>query len=760
MAIRFKFRSSPHFDSVDIQGRPSISVSDLKSMILRHGNLRVCEDFDLVFSDAASGQEYSDDKSQIPSGSSVIIKRVPAGSGRLNTPPIAALENVRTNETNAAEASPPVNVGTHGFDDFGVDLSPVLRTTMCGSDLDAVVAKGKTNTEVPRFLKTPLVECRKIEASDLSEAFSSGSLDVGFEGDVSRKKLELDIKEHLKLEKLVGANPKALDDAKLPSELKCSLCHTFFKEAVMIPCCQHSFCLKCIHPVLVKKEKCPKCFSSKCRAEDLLPNISLRQAIERFINSGILLKSSDNAIDQYAPDGESGIHGNDVSDAVTIHQRGDLCYCSSATGRGSNQIVEEPVGGKLAALSHKLEQTDGENHGYSHPADFQRCPETLNADCQGENQLMHEAESTLKRKRAEWVDTEDRRFMETEKHRKVGHTCFLCGSPDHLVRACPAAMKLHPMHQSGNAMFLKYMPSYVPHCWNVSSFPRPFLNPYGSPGMVPFNAAMLPNTSFPHPTCIPSMVGGLGHMASYRGYGRLGGMPTQVEVHPGWHLYHPGVLQGPKKQQKLPNEKLSGHSFAEDDYTEDSLHERYHHNGAERSHDSKSRDKDEHVSFVKERFSQRSHWKHSKYSHHHHDKEMSSSEVEDVSYGSGRHSEDPQDEYFSYSKKYGGRTEQRGSDSIRSRSFKNCNDSTGIKRRNDKHDRRKSHSQSESSFEPSLSREQKTRRRRKDSSCGSRHSRRNIVSLNDDLSDERWQMVSGPDEDYKEDHHYYKRKRH
>lgn len=31
----------------------------------------------------------------------------------------------------------------------------------------------------------------------------------------------------------------------LPSELKCSLCNTYFKEAMMIPCCQHSFCNKC-----------------------------------------------------------------------------------------------------------------------------------------------------------------------------------------------------------------------------------------------------------------------------------------------------------------------------------------------------------------------------------------------------------------------------------------------------------------------------------------------------------------------------------
>lgn len=56
MAIQFKFRSSVNFDSVDIEGRPSISVGDLKSKIIRMKNLDSCKNFDLVFSDAQTGQ--------------------------------------------------------------------------------------------------------------------------------------------------------------------------------------------------------------------------------------------------------------------------------------------------------------------------------------------------------------------------------------------------------------------------------------------------------------------------------------------------------------------------------------------------------------------------------------------------------------------------------------------------------------------------------------------------------------------------------
>lgn len=52
MTVRFKFRSSVDFDSIDINGRSSISVRDLRVKIVQQKNLKICDDFDLVISDA------------------------------------------------------------------------------------------------------------------------------------------------------------------------------------------------------------------------------------------------------------------------------------------------------------------------------------------------------------------------------------------------------------------------------------------------------------------------------------------------------------------------------------------------------------------------------------------------------------------------------------------------------------------------------------------------------------------------------------
>lgn len=57
---------------------PFISVGDLKRKIAEHKNLSKCKDFDLLITDAQTGEEYYDESILIPTNTSVIIKRVPA----------------------------------------------------------------------------------------------------------------------------------------------------------------------------------------------------------------------------------------------------------------------------------------------------------------------------------------------------------------------------------------------------------------------------------------------------------------------------------------------------------------------------------------------------------------------------------------------------------------------------------------------------------------------------------------------------------
>lgn len=109
----------------------------------------------------------------------------------------------------------------------------------------------------------------------------------------------------------------------------------------------------------------------------------------------------------------------------------------------------------------------------------------------------------------------------------------MCGSPDHLIRDCPAAVSPHPMLQTGirsmaclhisflclkscvnspvleiagNAMFPGMMPSSMPY-WNGSHVPymRAFGNFYGNGAMIPFDARNVPSSPFAVPNYMSSM---------------------------------------------------------------------------------------------------------------------------------------------------------------------------------------------------------------------------------------------------------------
>ncbi|XVE97753.1 hypothetical protein REPUB_Repub03eG0045900 [Reevesia pubescens] len=764
MSVRFKFRSSPNYDSVDIGGQPSISVRDLKSRIVQNKKLNLCQDFDLLVSDPISGQEYVNGDFQIPCGSSVILKRVPAGEH------VGSLENFATKNVNICKTYHPENVETVNFDDFGAELCPVPEGNLSGIDLEIenkfCIGDEETDIKLKRCSEQPVVECHKFEVSNISEAIPQGQ-------NASETKPKPGIELNTKL-----SDFPAMQTTDFPSEMKCSLCYTFFKEAVMIPCCQHSFCEKCIRHVLIEKAMCPKCFSTKCSVGDLLPNVSLRKAIERFLKSEILISGSENALHQYAPDGESGIQVKDVPCVVSLLQKGaELPPSSSATGRGSNQVLAESVGGTSSHINGNHLLNDKISQFPVHK--MVQLPEDLGgfSDFQGENQpIDEEAESNVKKKRALWVNTADaeQSYVETGRVKKGDRACYMCGFPGHLRRDCPAASSPHPMLQRGSAMFPGAMPGYISPYWNGPPFPhvRPFVNPYGNSGMMPFNATVIPAAPFAVPTYMPYMFGG---SPALGGFTRMGGIAAAMKNNVDHQLFLSKLdAQDFDKRHQFTNENaMRKHFYDEDDV------KRHQYGEAERPSDKKIYpDRGRTASYSEDGFTKKSlmkHWhpgttddeRHEKGSqvagqnprpYHHSDR--SSSEVDDMPSSSSWHSEERHKHGHRSSNKRRDRREQCDSDS--SWIHYPTNEERDVKR-TVKHDAERQHQKhynhSEFSLEPNHSTDRKKKRRQKDSSRRSRHSEHKGKSSRDKSSHDRWQMVSRSDEDNQEDYHYYKRKR-
>lgn len=72
---------------------------------------------------------------------------------------------------------------------------------------------------------------------------------------------------------------------ELPPELHCPLCRQVMKDAVIASkCCYDSFCDRCIRSHLLSKLMCV-CKATTTRADNLLPNITLRETIARLLAS-------------------------------------------------------------------------------------------------------------------------------------------------------------------------------------------------------------------------------------------------------------------------------------------------------------------------------------------------------------------------------------------------------------------------------------------------------------------------------------------
>ncbi|CAA0807608.1 DWNN domain- a CCHC-type zinc finger, partial [Striga hermonthica] len=86
-------------------------------------------------------------------------------------------------------------------------------------------------------------------------------------------------------EKEIEGMPSTRSVGDLPPELHCPLCKDVMKDAVLTSkCCFTSFCDRCIRDHIISKSMCV-CGAKNILADDLLPNKTLRDTINRILES-------------------------------------------------------------------------------------------------------------------------------------------------------------------------------------------------------------------------------------------------------------------------------------------------------------------------------------------------------------------------------------------------------------------------------------------------------------------------------------------
>ncbi|KAL3650725.1 hypothetical protein CASFOL_007128 [Castilleja foliolosa] len=759
MSIRFKFRSSVNFDTLEIGDRSSITVRELRTKILKGKQQQ--QGFDLVFSDAVSGLEFKGDDCQISDGSSVIVRRVPAGT--LPSAVVSPIQAVKDVGMKQSHNRSPANAPVDEFDDLGADLCPVPDSNFPDFNLELNQNDWMDNEVQVTSLR---LEYQQHGPSDPRQVIPRGCDQSGNEKNILPR-----IDQKIESNKLPTSNFPVEQCTNLPVEMKCPLCSTFFKEAVMIPCCQHSFCQNCIRQVLIEKGRCPKCFSNKCNVGDLLPNLSLRQAIEHFLEAQMLDAGVENAMQKNAPDGESGIQAKEFSCAPSVVQK-ELEFPQSyyATGKGSNLVHTEafydqqvqrkfPFGTtgnrdrKSAFPPQKVNQVDNMS-GYPRHNNMQRRPgdHEPSADFQGENQpviplanVHNEAESNTKRQGGFWMDSGggDRNFSGFGGHRKGIRTCYTCGSPDHLMRDCPMSHP-NPMFQPGNGAFHGGMPGYAPY-WNGSSMPtfRPYANMYSNPVMMPFNASMVPVSPFAAAPYYPSMGGGLPDPGGNTRMGNLG--------HPR-HPEHFG-LQHCENKRKHSTEDLEREYISDE---EDDSPERYPYNTPEKSHDHKQKEAKPSRTRSDDSYSRRSSGKiqHTKYLH---------SDVRDVD---GRVVKGSRSSYSGRDKRPSHGEKSNSGKEVASRSSEGRHKHHHGESKKHHHDRKRQQYESDSSYGHHSAQKDDKRRVEsavrdshkgyKERDTGRDHSRKHS---REEQRDDRRQVANNSFDEYRKDEYRYNKRR-
>ncbi|PNT63236.1 E3 ubiquitin-protein ligase RBBP6 isoform X2 [Brachypodium distachyon] len=551
MSVRFRYRSSPRFETLDLGGAVSVSVRDLRARILgpalrRHSGL--------LISDAATNRTLDDDALLIPAGSDLVVKRVPiesvdGGGYSWPAPPEkTAEEQPGCGHGNRGDGIALLPPASHKFDDTSKALCPGVEVDLSESYPYADDGDKLARSSEKRYLN--------IEGSGLSEAMPKEIVVDNSTEVLGLEEGKREIETSSKARELEKMEQRTNMDS--PAELRCFLCETIFEDAVMMTCCRHNFCNRCIISALAEIKKCPKCSSTRCTTNDLLPNLSLRKAIEHFL---------DDPGRMYAPDVESCIEANESSCALSIHQQEQKLPCSpSVTGKDFNQTMS-PVKQVKKSSSIKI-RLDGNKPTEAVSALPQEAPR--NVDFQSassskmyqniaqESEVLHTVEAKSFRMNS-W-DADGNRFAApVTRDRKGGRTCYRCGSPNHLIRYCPVAS-----NEQADSTF--HGDAYGPPNWQGSMFHplQPYANSYGTPGVIPFDPGVVPASPFGVPSYMPPFYGRMQNPYAFMG---MRGMPSPVL--PVLQQSHTGLgIHDNVKSQETPSER-GGREYDCDTISED-----------------------------------------------------------------------------------------------------------------------------------------------------------------------------------------------
>ncbi|CAI8609575.1 unnamed protein product [Vicia faba] len=261
-------------------------------------------------------------------------------------------------------------------------------------------------------------------------------------------------------EKEIEGMPSTRSVGDLPPELHCPLCSNVMKDAVLTSkCCFKSFCDKCIRDYIISKSRCV-CGATNILADDLLPNKTLRDTINRILESGN--SSTENA--------GSTFQVQDMESARCPHPK-NPSPTSSAASKGELKISLVNDG------TANIQETAGEIKAISAP---QQTSEHVKIPRVGDvSEATHESASVK-----EPVSQGSAQVVEEEVQQKLVPTEAAKKKKKKKVRMPANDFQWKPPHDLGAENYMMPMgppPGYNPYWNGIQPGMDGFMAPYAGP---------------------------------------------------------------------------------------------------------------------------------------------------------------------------------------------------------------------------------------------------------------------------------------
>ncbi|KAJ4975402.1 hypothetical protein NE237_000508 [Protea cynaroides] len=386
--VYYKFKSSRDYSSIPILGN-FISVRKLQSKIFE--SKRLGRGTALILINAQTDEEYLDESMLIPKCTSIIVRRIPTGP-RMS---IVVEQNrqksiddkVKSLQANssfdAAEPSVIKSPEELELDDFGDDVYaipkvlPIMSSSPVPLDAPSLSATDE-DSKIKALICTPALDWqRQIQKCFYSNRGSGrgagggmiGGLGYGQAGlqqmtppqgyvchrcnvpghfiqycptngdpNYDFRKVKptarlVSVLNEATLEKEIEGLPSTKSVTSLPPELHCLMCKEVMIDAVLTSkCCFTSFCDRCIRNHIISNSMC-HCGATNVLADDLLPNLTLRETIKTITENvdGMKIKGTDSACNEQSKVSSSTITLASNKDKISLSDKGGTSIIKETT---------------------------------------------------------------------------------------------------------------------------------------------------------------------------------------------------------------------------------------------------------------------------------------------------------------------------------------------------------------------------------------------------------------------------------------------